>query len=141
MKLRFNLKWMLVFVALVGVAMAMVTQFGMGVAEFEVWENDLRLNDDGLVEGGLRLGYEGDEYYGTTWPYQCRMTNVSQRELLDLKLGQKTKVRYRINSLGPLKKQEPCSYFLTRSLGLNRSDIVGFVTFKGATEVVINGQQ
>jgi hypothetical protein len=141
MKFRFNLQWMLIAVALAGVALALVTQIGMGIAEFEVWENNLSLNDDGLVEGELRLGYEGDEYYGTTWPYDCRITNVSRRSLLDLKPGIKTRVRYRISALGPLKKQEPCAYFLTRSLGINQSDIVGYVTFKGGTEVVINGRQ
>ena len=141
MNFRFNLKWMLIAVALAGGAMALVTQIGMGVAEFVVWENNLSLNVDGLVEGELRLGYEGDEYYGTTWPYECRITNISHRGLLDLEPGSKTRVRYRMTALGPLKKQEPCAYFLTRSLGIHQSDIVGYVTFKGGTEVVINGRQ
>ena len=141
MRIRFNLKWMLIAVALAGIAMALVTQIGMGVAEFEVWENNLSLNEDGFVEGELRLGYEGDEYFGTTWPYACKMTNISRPGLLELKPGVKTRVRYRMNALGPLKKQEPCACFLTRNLGINQSDIVGYVTFKGGTEVVINGKQ
>ena len=141
MNLRFNLKWMLTAVAAAGVALALVTQIGMGVAEFEVWENNLSLNEDGLIEGELRLGYEGDEYRGTTWPYACRLTNINHRGLLDLKPGSKTRVRYRMNALGPLKKQEPCAFFLTRRLGINQSEIVGYVTFKGGTEVVINGRQ
>ena len=141
MSIRFNLKWMLFVVALTGIAMASVTQIGMGVAEFEVWENNLRLNEDGLVEGELQLGYEGDEYLGTTWPYACRLTNVSRPGLLDLKPGSKTRVRYRMTALGPLKKQDPCAYYLTRSLGISQSSIVGYVTFKGGTEVVINGRQ
>ena len=141
MKLRFNLKWMMISIALIALSMAAVTQIGMGVAEFEVRENNLRLNEDGLVEGELWLGYEGDESYSGLWPYDCKMNNVSEIALLDLKPGSKTKIRYRIAALGPLKKQEPCAIYLTRSLGINQSDIVGFVTFKGGTEVVINGKK
>jgi hypothetical protein len=141
MKLRFNLKWMMVVVAFAGAAMALVTQIGMDVAEFEVRENNLSLNDDGLVEGELSLGYESDEFHGASWPFECKMTNISLTSLLDLKPGSKTKVRYRVSDLGPLKKQEPCAYFLTRHLGINQSDIVGYVTFKGATELVINGKR
>ena len=132
---------MLIAVAIAAVGLALVTQVGMAIADFEICENNLILNEDGFVEGELRLGYEGDEYYGTSWPYECRMTNVSRRELLDLKPGSKIRVRYRMTALGPLKKQEPCAFFLTRSLGIRQSDIVGYVTFKGGTEVVINGHQ
>ncbi len=141
MTFRFNLKWMLLTVALVGTALALVTQIGMGIAEFEVWENNLRLDADGLVVGDLRLGYQGGEYYGTTWPYECQMNQIRLPDLLDLRPGLKTRIRYRMTALGPLKKQDPCGCFLTRCLGINQSDIVGYVTFKGGTEVVINGRQ
>lgn len=141
MKIRFHLKGLLVLIGLLAIALALVTQIGMGTAEFEVCENNLRLDENGLVKGSLLLRYEGDEYAGTTWPYECKLNNIDRQELLGLKLGLKQRVRYRMAALGPLKKQDPCAIFLTRRLRIQPLEIVGFVTYQGETEVVINGQR
>lgn len=132
---------MLLAVALAGLGLALFTQIGMGSAEFEVWENDLILNDSGLVEGELLLGYEGDEYSGTTWPVECKISQVDRPSLLDLKPKSKYRITYRVTTFWPLEKQEPCALFLTRCLGIKKVDIVGYVTFKHGTEVVINGHR
>ena len=141
MPLRFSLKRLLIVVAMVGVLFAVATQIGMVESEFEVWENNLRLNSDGLVQGDLRLGFESELYGEDAWPVEFKINNVSDGDLLGLQEGTKNKIKHRAKGFGPLKVQEPCQLYLTRVLGLDADSIVGYVSIKGRTEVVIDGNR
>ncbi len=136
---RFGLKWLLVVVALVGTTMAIATQVGMGTAEFEVWENELVLNERGLVTGQLSCGYVGTESNSPDpWPFDVDIKNVPDRELTKIQPGRKVEVRYRMVALWPLKKQDPFAMYLRR-IGVDSKDVVGHVITKTGTKVIIDG--
>ena len=142
MNFRFGLKRLLFAIGLAAILLAVVTQVGIVEAEFEVWENNLHLNDQGLVQGELRLGFQSDEYRDkAAWPFDFKIKNVADRSLLSLQNGTKSSIKYRLKKFGPLKVQEPCRVYLTRVLGLDAESIVGYVMIKGRTEVVIDGSQ
>ena len=130
---------MLLLVACVAGLLAAVTQIGMARCEFVVKENNLIINEDGMVEGELRLAYLGQEY-DSQWPYACNMTRIDCPSLVNIKPESVASIRYRATALGPLKKQEPCAIYLSK-LGINADEIEGYVFLKYGTDVVINGRQ
>jgi hypothetical protein len=130
---------MFLLIAIFAGLLAAVTQIGMAECEFVVKENNLIINEDGMVEGKLRLGYLGKEY-DSQWPYECSMSRVDCPSLINVRPDSVTSIRYRAKALGPFKKQEPCAIFLRR-LGVKPDEIDGYVFLKYGTDVVINGRQ
>ena len=139
MSIRFSLKWLLVLVALVGASLAIATQIGMGTAEFEVWANELDLNERGLVKGRLCCGYMGTESNSPEpWPFDIEINNVKERKLTRIQPGEKIEIRYRMAALWPLKKQDPFEMYLGR-IGVDSSNVVGHVITETGTKVIIDG--
>jgi hypothetical protein len=141
MKLRFNLKVLILVLSLCSLALAFVSQAGVRVAKFELVENNLRLNSDGFVQGKMRFHCTTNEYPDSDWVFECNVVNLSQSEILGFKPGVSKKLRYRSVAMGPLGKQDPYALFVTRGLGIQQSSIVGFVTYQTGAEVMINGRQ
>ena len=124
---------------MIGIALAIATQVGMGTAKFEVWANDLKLNERGLVNGRLSCGYSGTESDSPDpWPFDVEISNVSERELTQIKPGRRVEVRYRMVALWPLKKQDPFEIYLRR-IGVDADNVVGHVITNSGTKVIIDG--
>lgn len=139
MFVRFNLKWLLALVTVIGAIFAIATQVGMGTAEFEVWANELELNERGLVKGRLCCGYSGTESDSAApWPFDIEINNVEETDLTRIKPGKKIEVRYRMIELGPLKKQDPFQMYLRR-IGVDTNDVVGHVVTETGTKVIVDG--
>jgi len=140
-KLRFNLRALILVVSLVSFGLAFVSQVGMRVANFELIQNNLALNADGLVQGKMSFRCTTNEYPDSNWIFECNVVNLQKPEILKLKPGALRTLRYRGVALGPLVKEDPYSKFVTRGLKIQKSSIVGFVTYETGAEVMINGQQ
>lgn len=141
MKVRFNLRWLLALIATLGVLLAVVTQIGMGRAEFEVYANELVLNERGLVKGRLSCGYVGTESDSVeAWPFDVEFNNVADQnyEFRRIRPGRKVAVRYRMMAVGPLKKQDPFKMYL-HHLGVEPNEVVGHVITEAGTKVIIDG--
>lgn len=140
-KLRFNLRALILVVSLLSLALAIVSQVGLRVANFELLENNLALNTEGVVQGKMSFQCTTNEYPDSNWMFECNVVNLQQPEILGLKPGVSKKLRYRAVALGPWRKEDPYSLFVTRGLKIQKSSIVGFVTYETGAEVMINGQQ
>ena len=140
---KFTLSRLLAIVALLGAALAIATQTGIGTADFELLENKLVLNDNNLVEGQLLLGYKDTEYDNNEpWPVEFNFRNVVDTELLTLKKGAKATVRFRASALGSiLKKQSPFEIYVVRALGIPKEKIVGYVSTRESTKIIVDGNQ
>ena len=139
---RISLRKMLAIVGLLGILLAVVTQVGNSTVEFEILENQLRLNDERLVSGQLSWGYRAHpESEGEVWPFVCKIRNVDQPELLKLAPGKKNNVNFRSHPVWPLKKQDPFKIYIVNVLGISSDQIVGFVMTSENTEVVIDGSR
>ena len=140
-KLRFNLRALILIVSLVSIGLAFVSQVGMRVANFELIENNLAFNADGLVQGKMLLRCTTNEYPDSNWIFECNVVNLQKPDMLNLESGTLRRLRYRGVALGPWGKEDPYSKFVTRGLKIQKSSIVGFVTYETGAEVMINGQQ
>ena len=140
-KLRFNLRALILVVSLVSMALAFVSQMGVRVANFELIENNLALNPVGLVQGKMSFKCTTNEYPDSNWMFECNVVNLQKPGILELKPGALRRLRYRGVALGPWGKEDPYSKFVTRGLKIQKSSIVGFVTYETGAEVMINGQQ
>ncbi|MFK7768538.1 MAG: hypothetical protein AB8B55_15050 [Mariniblastus sp.] len=137
---RFTLKRMFIAIAIAGLVFAVTTQIGMDIATFEIWENDLTVNHQGLVQGQLRWGFVAPgKPKDQPWPFVCRINNVDQRKILKLKPKTVNEIRYRVSDFGPLKQQDPYKIYISQVLGIHEDKIVGFVMIKGRTEIIIDG--
>ena len=140
-KLRFNLKALILVISLVSLALAFVSQVGVRVANFELIENNLALNTDGLVQGKMSFRCTTNEYPDSNWMFECNVVNLQKPGILELKPGALRRLRYRGVAMGLWGKEDPYSKFVTRGLKIQKSSIVGFVTYETGAEVMINGQQ
>ena len=137
---QFNLKWLLVLVAITACLVWSVTQLGMVTAHFEIKENFLESRGDSVIG---RLWYRfartrenaAPEYFD----FVCTISNLKRPQLLELKTGDKFRLRYRLYDIGPLKQQNPYTMFLTDKLGIDKDLIKGYANFDGWTEVVVVG--
>lgn len=136
---RFSIQKLLIYVAFSGGLLAILTQVGVERAEFQISENELTLNDNELVSGEL-WGYMGKQVPSADqWSFVCEIRNVDRTALLSLKAGQKHRIRFRENPIWPLKKQDPFRIYISRSLGIESDQIVGYITTDQGTKVVIDG--
>lgn len=136
---RFSIKKLLIYVAVAGGLLALLTQVGVEPAEFQLSENELLLNADELVSGEL-WGYMGKEVPSENqWSFVCEIRNVNRVALLNLQAGQKHRIRFRENPIWPLKKQDPFRIYISQCLGIESDQIVGYITTDQGTKVVIDG--
>lgn len=143
---RFSLKWLLIAVAIMAGVMWLATQLGMVTAYFEIKENSLQQFGN-TVAGELTYRYarsrtdnEPETYY-----FVCSIANLPNPELLELKPGDKIKLRYRLYNVGPFKKQNPYEMFLIDSLGIKKEYLKGWAYLEGIkgdwVQVAINGAE
>ena len=143
---RFSLKWLLIGVAITAGVMWLATQLGMVTAHFEIKENALELQAD-KVAGELTFRYARPRpnLAAETYFFVCSITNLSQPELLELKTGDKMKLRYRLYDVGPFSKQNVYEKFLTDELGIKKEYLKGWAYLEGPTgdwiEVIVNGSE
>ena len=137
---RFSLKWLLIIVAVSAGLMWAATQLGMVTAHFEIKKNKLRREGNSVV-GQLEYRYSRPQpnMAPETIYFVCSITNLPQPDLLDLKEGDKWKLRFRLYDVGPFKKQNVSEMFLTDKLGFDQDDIQGYVEYENYVQVVING--
>ena len=75
MKLRFNLRALILVVSLLSLALAIVSQVGLRVANFELLENNLALNTEGVVQGKMSFQCTTNEYPDSNWMFECNVVN------------------------------------------------------------------
>ncbi len=139
---RISLKKMLVLVGLAAALLALTTQIGMGTAEFEVLENELKLNEDHLVSGRLWGNFVGHDLpKPNELPFVCEVRNIDRPKIIQIKSGQKNQIQYRVTPFWPLKKQDPFEIYLKRHLGITSDQIEGYVWTKAGARVVIDGTE
>ena len=138
----FSLKWLLILIAAMAAVFAAMTQIGMGQAEFTIVENNLTFDERNLVEGVLRWNYTGTQHDGEKpWPFECKIRNIQNQELVKITPGSCAVVRYRQTALGPLKTQDPFAMYISGVLGINENSIVGYAILEDSTEVFIDGHK
>lgn len=136
---RFGLRRLLMLIAIVALAFGLLTQIGMGQAEFRVLRNGLSLNDDDRWEGVLECGYLGSEHQSPTpWPFNIDLQNFSNDAIGRVQPKHTFTIRYRAVPLWPLKAQDPFAMFLGR-LGIPADQIVGYVEMSDETVVLVDG--
>ena len=142
MLLRFSIKKLLIYVAVVGGLMAILTQVGVERAEFQISENELSFNDNDELISGQLWGYMGKKVPSENqWSFVCEIRNVDRASLLSLKAGQKHRIRFRSNPIWPLKKQDPFRIYISKRLGIESDQIKGYITTDQGTKVVIDGSR
>ncbi|MEM7782606.1 MAG: hypothetical protein AAF939_20545 [Planctomycetota bacterium] len=127
-------------IAIVAIGFSLGTQYGMGRAIFVIVENELELNEDQMVQGMVHWTYEGTEHtHDLPWPIYCEIRNVQRPELLNLRPGQSSTIRYRVDPLGPLKKDDPFEMYISGVLGIESKFIQGHTILDDRTHVLISG--
>ena len=113
----------------------------MVVGHFEIKENNLRLDERGMVRGRIlyRFARTRADQPPESYDFICTITNLDQPELLKLEPGQKFRMRYRLYDVGPFPKQNVYAKFLTDGLKFRKEDIVGHAQMAAWTEVVVDG--
>jgi hypothetical protein len=144
---QFKLKFLLFSVALIAGLAALSTQVGMSSSEFRFIENQLTLNDEGLVNGKIRWSFSdhlvnGEKVRGRE--FVCTVTNLKlspdvYQQLLLCKPGSRRTIKYRSRAIGPLAKQDPFKHYISSELGIDGEKITGYAWFDGWTQVVIDG--
>lgn len=140
MKIRFRLRWLLLLMIPFALAAWLVTQAGMQIGHVKIVWADLRLDENGNVDGQLQWRFSrADDYSFHYADFVCQFSNVPHPELVDLEVGDRTRIRYRLNDVGPLPRQDPYRTFLNQRLGIRDEEIVGSVKMEGWTEILIRG--
>ena len=139
---RISLKKLFIFVGLSAILLGLVTQIGMGTAEFEVVENQLELSNDGMVSGRLWGNFTGHDLpQPNELSFVFEVRNINRPNIVQIQSGQKNQIRYRIKPFGPLDKQDPFQIYLTRHFGITADQIKGYVWGQALAQVVIDGTQ
>lgn len=144
--IRFRLRTLLFAMAALSIMVASLSQIGMADGQFEFVDSELQQDAQGRWQGKISWQFCTDQ--APDRPPAILVCSVSDlqlsanghRQLLANQPGDVNTVRYRSMELGPLKKQDPFKYHLTRHLGVRENQIVGYVWFDGWLEVVINGK-
>ena len=137
---RISLKKMLILVGLAAALIAFATQIGMGTAEFEVLENELELGENQLVSGRLWGNFIGHDLpQPNELAFVCEVRNINRPGIVQIPVGQKNQIQYRVTPFWPLKKQDPFQIYLTRHYGISADEIEGYVWTKSHAQVVIDG--
>ena len=141
MKITFNLKWLLLIIALCAIATWWFSKAGVTVAHVIIVNNQLTSNEQGTVDGHLQCQLvEADDYSFSYSDFLCVMYHVDREDLLDLKKDHRARVEYRRDPIWPFKKvDDPYRIFLNRHLGIPDTEILGAVRREDWMEIVIRG--
>lgn len=136
-----SLRWLLVIVAVAAGLMWVITQAGMKTALVEVKSCELRTDEQGLVRG--RFTWRFQELKDGTAAYSdflCSVSRLDNDAVKRLREGDRFRLRFRDTQIGPLPKSDKYGLFLTESLQIDDSEIIGWTIFEDYVEVVIAGQ-
>ena len=141
MKFKFNLKWLLLIIALCAVVMWWFSKAGMTVAHVIIVTNQLELNDQGTIDGHVQCQLvEATDYSFNYSDFLCVMYHVDNKNLLTLKKDQRARIEYRHEPVWPFTKlDDPYRIFLNGKLGIPDSEILGAVRREDHMEIVIRG--
>ena len=133
MKLKFNLKWLLLLIAVSAVVAWWFSKAGMTVAHVKIISNQLEMNDQGTIDGDLQCRLaEATDYSYEYVDFVCDVYHVDHNRLLQLKKGDRTRIEYRRKPLWPLvKRGDPYRIFLNQHLGIPSEEILGAVRIQG----------
>ena len=133
---RFSIKWLFIFITLAAIGMVLVTQVGMKTAHFEITGTSLEVNEDGLVNGMLTYRYSRvrlDDMPTEYFDFVCKIANLDQSELAELKKGDKTKLQFRLYDVGPFEKQNVYNMFVTDFLKIKKAHVKEVVVLSDYT--------
>ena len=127
MKLKFNLKWLLLLLAISAVVVWWFSKVGMTVAHVKIIDNQLEMNDQGTIDGHLQCRLsEATDYSFKYNDFVCVIYHVDHKHLLKLKNGQRTRLEFRSEPVWPFTKaDDPYQIFVNRDLGIPESEILG----------------
>jgi hypothetical protein len=133
LKLRFNLKWLLVMLALSAGLAWWFSKVGMTVAHVIVVNNQLHRNSQGTIDGQLQCRLvEANEYSFTYSDFLCVLYHVDREQLLDLKKDDRARIEYRQEPVWPFTELgDPYRIFLNQHLGIPDQEILGSVRRSG----------
>ncbi len=138
----FGLKSLLFSVVLVSACLWFATQYGKVEGRFEIIECDLVASADGHLNGSLQWRYsrvrsDGElEQADTSLPVE----NLSSVKLSRVKAGDQFVVRFRLDDLGPIKKESATVIFMTEKLGIPKDEILGFIQMDGWSEAIVKSR-
>jgi len=141
LKLKFNLKWMLLILTLCAVASWWFSKAGMTVAHVIVVNNQLHRNDQGTIDGHLQCQLvEATDYSFNYSDFLCVVYHVDQDLLLDLKKDDRARIEYRDQPVWPLTTLgDPYRIFLNQHLGIPDEEILGAVRREDWMEIIVRG--
>ena len=95
------------------------------------------------MHGQLGYRYSRVTADGTTeyFDFLCLIENLNQKKLLDLKPGQRFRMRYRLDDFGPLKKQNVYALFLTKELRIKEKYLIAYENLPKYTEIIIGEEE
>lgn len=140
---QFSLKWLLILVFTAAIAIWIAKPGDLVTANFEITNNGLQLDNQGLVNGKLGYRYSRVTADGSSeyFDFLCLIEKLNQKKLLDLKPGQRFKMRYRLDDFGPLKKQNVYTLFLTNELQIKAEYLKDYENLPKYTEIIIYGDE
>ncbi len=141
MKIKFNLKWLLVVLALCATVAWWFSKAGMTVAHVIVVNNQLHRNEQGTIDGQLQCQLvEATDYSFKYADFVCEVYHVDHDRLLELKKDDRARIEYRQKPVWPLTElDDPYRIFLNQHLGIPNEEILGSVRREDWMEIVIRG--
>ncbi len=142
MRPRFNMRWLLLLVAVSACGAWFATQYGMVHGEFEILHKDMSFDESGRANGTLQWRFSRVTAKEVRWgDAVCMIENVRKGNLENWNPGDKVRVRYRLADLGPLKRGDPFRMFMIHSLGIPEEDIVGQVILNSGSQIIVKGSR
>jgi len=138
---KFSLRSMFAMVLIAVIGTLSAQRYITNTARFEVLETDLFV-DGGYLSGSMSFrcsqldDRDNIEYSDSV----LRIANLSDTSMKTLVAGDEFFVNYRDRDVGPIKKENRYVIFMTRELGIQKDEIVGFVQLDGWAEVHIRGK-
>lgn len=141
MRFTFNLKWLLLIITLCAVATWWFSKAGKTVAHVIVVDNQLKLNEQGTIDGHLQCQLvEATDYSFNYSDFLCVVYHLDHQHLLSLKTDHRARIEYRQEPVWPFAdRDDPYRIFLNRNLKIPNAEILGAVRRENWMEIVIRG--
>ena len=141
MKIKFNLKWLLLLLTLCAIVTWWFSKAGMTVAHVIVINNQLHRNEQGTIDGHLQCQLvEATDYSFSYADFLCVMYHVDHDRLLGLKKDDRARIEYRRQPVWPLTELgDPYRVFLNQHLGIPNEEILGAVRREEWMEIIVRG--